>query len=162
MLLLTSTSDKVRLTTSAAAAVDVHASYADNASGTITFGRTNTAQITTATTTDVVASPGASTSRTVQLLTVRNAHASVACDVTVIHTDGTNAETLYKATLAAGKGLLYSESAGWQRFNAAGLPVAPGNAGAADVQVFSGSGGTWTKAAAIPPVAFLHIRQWHQ
>ena len=67
MLLLTSTSDKVRLTTSAAAAVDVHASYADNASGTITFGRTNTAQITTATTTDVVASPGASTSRTVQL-----------------------------------------------------------------------------------------------
>jgi len=51
MLILSSTSDIIRVVTSAAADVDVHASWVDNASGTITPGRTNTAPITTATTT---------------------------------------------------------------------------------------------------------------
>ena len=49
MLILSSTSDLLRVTTSAAGDVDVHASWVDNASGTITPGRTNTAAITTAT-----------------------------------------------------------------------------------------------------------------
>lgn len=57
MLLLTSTSDILRVTTgTATTTIEIHASYIDNASGTITPGRTNT-RITTATTTTVVASP---------------------------------------------------------------------------------------------------------
>lgn len=75
MLILSSTSDLVRVVTASAVDIDVHASWADNASGTVTPGRTNTL-ITTATTTSVVGSPAASTQRTVQYLSVRNTHAS--------------------------------------------------------------------------------------
>ena len=112
MILLASTSDLVRVVTSAAINTDVHASWVDNASGTITPGRTNTL-ITTATTTTVVASPSASTYRTVKTLTVRNRHASTSQDLTVVHSDGTNIPELVKATLLAGDALHYDEHNGW-------------------------------------------------
>ena len=111
MLLLASTSDALRVTTSAAVAVDCHASYVDRNGSTITPGRKNTA-ISTATTTDVVAAPAASTFRTVKTLTVRNRSGS-SCDVTVIHTDGTLAMELIKASLGPGELLHYDESAGF-------------------------------------------------
>lgn len=112
MLLLASTSDLLRVTTSAAVTTDVHASWVDMNGTTITPGRTNTA-ITTATTTTVVASPAASTYRTVKTLTVRNRHATTAQTVTVLHTDGTVSVELIKVTLAAGECLHYHESAGF-------------------------------------------------
>lgn len=112
MLLLASTSDLVRVVTSAAINTDVHASWVDVASGVVTPGRTNTL-ITTATTTTVVASPGASTYRTVKTLTVRNRHASTSQDLTVVHSDGTNIPELIKATLLAGDALHYDEHNGW-------------------------------------------------
>lgn len=112
MLLLASTSDKIRLTTSSAANVDVHASWVDLASGVTTPGRTNTA-FSSATTADIVAAPAASTYRTIKTLCIRNRHASLACDVTVIHTDGTNAMELVLATLVAGDALHYDEHHGF-------------------------------------------------
>lgn len=113
MLLLTSTSDKIQVVTGSAVAMEVHASWVDNASGTITPGRTNT-EITTATTTDVVASPGASTQRNVQTLVIRNAHASTSNDVTVRHTDGTTAVDIFKATLAFGEAIQFIDGVGFQ------------------------------------------------
>lgn len=114
MLLLASTSDKIRLTTSSTADTDVHASYCDLTTGpTVTPGRKNTA-INTATTTDIVAAPAASTYRTVKALTIRNRHASTSVDVTVIHTDGTNAMELIKKTLTAGQSLHYHEGRGFE------------------------------------------------
>lgn len=112
MLLLTSTSDAISVVTSAAVAVDVHASWVDYASSTITPGRTNTA-ITTATTTTVVASPGASTQRNVKTLHLRNKDGSASVDVTVRHTDGTTTVELIKVTLAAGDSLEYIEGVGF-------------------------------------------------
>lgn len=112
MLLLASTSDKIRVTTSQAINTDVHASWVDLSGTTVTPGRTNT-PISTATTTDVVASPAASTFRTVKTLTIRNRHASTSQDVTVIHTDGTNAMELIKATIGAGECLMYAEGVGF-------------------------------------------------
>lgn len=112
MLLLASTSDKIRVVTSGAVTTDVHASWVDISGSTVTPGRTNT-PITTATTTDVVGSPGASTYRTVKTLHVRNRHAATSQDVTVIHTDGTNAMELVKVTLTAGDALHYDEHAGF-------------------------------------------------
>lgn len=113
MLLLASTSDKLRVTTSAATTVDVHASWVDLvAPSTVTPGRTNTA-ISTATTTDVVASPASSTYRTCKSLHIRNRHASTSNDITVIHTDGTTPVELIKVTLAAGDVLAYDEGSGW-------------------------------------------------
>lgn len=112
MILLASTADLLRIVTSAAVTVDVHASWVDLNGSTVTPGRTNTA-ISTATTTTVVASPGSSTYRTVKSLTVRNRHATTAQDVTINHTDGTTSVELIKVTLSAGECLHYHEAAGF-------------------------------------------------
>lgn len=122
MLLLASTSDKIRLTTSAALNCDVHASWVDKSGSTITPGRTNTA-ISTATTTDIVASPASSTYRTVKTLTIRNRDSSTSNAVTVIHTDGTNAMEMTKVTLQAGYTLHYHEAAGFWVTDANGANV---------------------------------------
>jgi hypothetical protein len=111
VILLTSTSDLVRVVTSSTSAVDVHATFVDLSGSTVTPGRTNTA-ITTATTTTVVGSPGASTSRTVKTLTLRNKGASPnTC--TVLHTDGTTAVEIVRATLQANEAMHYHEAAGF-------------------------------------------------
>lgn len=112
MLLLVSTSDKLRLTTDQAVAVDVHASFVDYASGTITPSRTNTA-ISTATTTDVVAAPASSTQRNVKTVHVRNKDSTTSVTVTAIHTDGTTAVELVKIGLSPGEALEYIEGVGW-------------------------------------------------
>jgi hypothetical protein len=119
MLLLTGTSDKIQVVTSAAVAMEVHASYVDNASGTITPGRQNT-EISTSTTTDIVGSPGASTQRNVQTIIIRNNHASSSNDVTVRHTDGTTAVDIFKATLAFGEAIQYLDGVGFQVLTNAG------------------------------------------
>lgn len=119
MLLLTSTSDKIQVVTGSAVAMEVHASWVDNASGTITPGRTNT-EITTATTTDVVAAPGASTQRNVQTLIIRNNHASSSNETTVRHTDGTTAVDIFKATLAFGEAIQFIDGVGFNVISNAG------------------------------------------
>lgn len=133
MLLLASTSDLLRVVTSAAVTTDVHASWVDLNGSTVTPGRTNTL-ITTATTTTVVPSPAASTYRTVKTLTIRNRHASTSQDVTVVHSDGTNVPELIKVTLPAGGVLHYHESAGFWVTDAFGRTLtneAAGGSGAA-------------------------------
>lgn len=129
MLLLTSTSDKIQLVTSAAGDVDVHATWVDNASGTITPGRTNTVAIATATTTDVVGSPAASTQRNVQSLLVRNAHASVTNTVTVRHTDGTNAADIFSTALGPGEVLQFLDGVGFQVLTGSGAVKTSQNQG---------------------------------
>lgn len=119
MLLLTSTSDLIQVVTgTAGSAIEVHASWVDNNAGTITPGRTNTAAITTATTTTIVGSPGASTQRNVKLLDITNTHATVATQVTVIHTDGTNASDLMGVTLLPGENLLFDSEGSWHHHDA--------------------------------------------
>lgn len=119
MILLTSASDEIRVVTGTAADVDVHASYVDFASGVATPDRKNTL-ITTATTTDVVLAPAASTTRNVKTLIIRNRDSADATDITVIHFDGTNSVELWKSNLAAGEKLVWSEARGWMQYSAAG------------------------------------------
>lgn len=130
MLLLTSTSDKIQVITSAAGDIDVHATWVDNASGTITPGRTNTAPITTIATTDVVASPAASTQRNVQSLIIRNTHASVSNTVTVRHTDGTNALDVFRTTLAPDEVIQFLDGVGFQVLASTGALKTSQNQGA--------------------------------
>lgn len=121
MLLLTSTSDKIQVITTGTANIDVHVSWADYvAPSTVTPGRTNT-KISTAATTDIVASPAASTARNVKTLHVTNVHASTANGVTVQHTDGTNVVQLISVTLNAGERLRYVEGQGFGVFDASGI-----------------------------------------
>lgn len=120
MLLLTSTSDKIQIITGTAVTVDVHASFVDYDGTTVTPGRTNS-KITTATTTDVVASPGASVQRNVKTLHICNIHASSSVLVTVQHTDGTNVIKLEEMSLLAGERLSYVEGQGFELVDANGI-----------------------------------------
>jgi hypothetical protein len=119
VLLLVSTSDKLQVATSSAADTDTQASYVDYASGVITPGRLNKA-IASATTTDVVAAPAASTQRNVKHLSIRNKHASTNQDVTVRHTDGTTIVELFKCTLAPGEELVFNDGTGFMAFDSSG------------------------------------------
>lgn len=122
MLLLTNTTHKLQLVTSAAGAVSVHTSWVDVtvSTGAITPGSQNTASITSIATTDTVPVPGAGVTRNVQTQTVRNTHASVANTVTVQHTDGTNVEPLFSAVLAAGESLQFVDGDGFSVFASTG------------------------------------------
>lgn len=113
MLILTNTgTDKLQVISSSAATMDVHASWSDLLSGAVTPGRTNTA-ISSATTTDVVATPAASTVRNVKTLHIRNKSATLACDVTVQYNQNATLFELHKVTLQTGDTLEYIEGIGF-------------------------------------------------
>lgn len=134
MLLLTSTSDIIRIVTgSAVSTITVQADWLDNASGTITSGRTNTA-ITTATTTTVVASPAGSTQRNVTGLYITNNSAASSSQVTVQHFDGTTSADIMGVTLLAGESMTLDQFGHWLHRDAQGAEYAykvpaPGNLG---------------------------------
>lgn len=111
MLLLTSTSDLLKVVTGSALTIDVHASYMDYNGTVVTPGRTNTA-ITTATTTTVVGSPGSGVQRNVKMLTIANKDVASQV-VTVQHTDGSTTVQLWKGTLNAGDILEFLEGVGF-------------------------------------------------
>lgn len=132
MLILASTSDVIRIVTSAASQIEVHASYVDYNGTTVTPGRTNTAAITTATTTTVVPSPGSSVQRNVKHLNITNDHASASCAVTIEHYDGTNAEELIAVILLPGENMVFSEDGRWTHYDANGAVYPPAGKGAYD------------------------------
>ncbi len=120
MLLLTSTSDVVRIITgTAATTVEVHASYVDNNAGVITPGRTNT-RITTATTTTVVPSPGASIQRNLKGLYVTNNSVGTSTFITVEHFDGTDSVEIMEFNLLPGENMTFNEDGGWRHRDANG------------------------------------------
>lgn len=133
-MFLASTSDIIRVVTgSGVSTIGVQAAWVDNASGSYTPGRTNTA-ITTATTTTVVSSPGASTVRNVRSLIISNNHATSSCVVTIQHYDGTTSVDIEKITLKAGESFVMAEDGEWRHLTAFGAEydysqIAQGNLG---------------------------------
>jgi hypothetical protein len=129
MLLLTSTSDLVRLVTgTATSTIEVHTSYVDVNGTTITPGRTNTL-ITTATTTTIVGSPAASTQRNVKAIYCTNDSLGTSCSVGVEHTDGTNVVELIQFILLPGENLGYREDGSWVHRDAQGAEYPPAGLG---------------------------------
>lgn len=129
MLLLTSTSDIVRLTTSAATStIEVHASFVDMSGTTITPGRANT-RITTATTTTIVDSPAASTQRNVKAIYVTNNSTGTNCIVGVEHFDGTNSIELMQFVLLPGENMGYREDGSWVHRDSQGAEYPPSGLG---------------------------------
>ena len=118
MLLLAGTSALIQVVTSAAQSLMVHASFADNSSGTITPNTQNTT-VSTATTTTVVSSPGSGVQRNIKHLSFFN-NGSAANTLTVQHTDGTTLVTLRGVVLPAGYSLTYEEGQGWYVETASG------------------------------------------
>lgn len=130
MLLLTSTSDLVRLVTgTATTTIEVHASYVDVNGTTITPDRKNT-RITTATTTTIVGSPAASTKRNVKAIYVTNNSAGTSCNVAVEHTDGTDVIELMQFVLLPGENMGYREDGSWVHRDAQGAEYPPAGLGA--------------------------------
>jgi plastocyanin len=107
---LVDTNDKLDLVTSAAGDVDVSAFYADmNSSFAVSGLGKQLTTITTATTTDVLAAPGASTTRLAKSITIRNTHATVANDVTLRLNDNATVYELDKVTLQPGDERIFIE-----------------------------------------------------
>jgi len=116
MIILPNTTDKLQLVTSAAGKIDCIVSYSDVSQATppvvAPFGR-QLSSPTTATTTDILGSPGASTTRTPEEMTFRNAHASVANTITVLYNANGTTYEIHKVTLAPGEMLEYIQGIGW-------------------------------------------------
>jgi hypothetical protein len=128
MLLLSGgTSDKLQIVTAATGDIEVDCSYVDlNASFAVSGAAgARKASIATATTTDILAG-AASTYRNLKHLNVRNNHASVAQDVKVQTTDGTNTVVLMKATLLVGESIVFNQNGLWVHFDSNGIPRAAG------------------------------------
>ena len=130
MINLTSTSDILRVVTTSAAQIEVHASWVDFDGTVITPGRTNTPHITTATTTTVVASPAAATQRNVKHLNITNDHASLSCVVTVEQSDGTTIIEMMAFTLLPGENMILNEEGRWAHRDAQGAEYPPAGLGA--------------------------------
>lgn len=149
-MLLTSTSDIIRVTTSTTAPLDVQASWADITTTAFAPGRTNT-KISSAATTTIVASPGASTQRQLKSLVIQNIDSSNSNVITVEHFDGTNAVEVYSRTLLAGESVEY-DGTKWMPYNAAGIPISIAQSTPTDIQIFTTPGAnTWTKPTSFTP-----------
>jgi hypothetical protein len=131
MLILGSTSDILRVVTSAAAQIEVHASWVDLNGTTVTPGRTNTPHILTATTTTVVAAPGVGV-RNVKHLNITNDHPSQSCVVTVEHFDGTTTIEMMAFTLLPGENMIFNEEGRWAHRDRNGAEYPPAGLGAYD------------------------------
>lgn len=129
MLFLTDTNDKLQLVSSTAATLDVVAAWIDVASGAGTPGKSVTA-IGSATTTDIVAAPSGSNIRTIKAINVRNRHASLSCDVTILLDDNGTDYELVKATLLPGDVLQFVEGVGWYVFAATQVALRNASVGA--------------------------------
>jgi|SRR5215472_1338848 len=112
MLILASASDLLQIGVGSAGLIDVHASWMDNVAGAVGPGRTNTATITTASTTTVVPSPAAGSQRNVKTLHVRN-RGTASNQITLTHTDGTTSVSLQSVSLPVGATLQYIDEVGF-------------------------------------------------
>jgi hypothetical protein len=157
MLNLATSTDKLQMITSAVGDVDAHASWVDDVSDVFTAGKTNTT-VTTAATTDIVAAPGAGV-RNVKFLSIRNTHATVGNDITILYNANGTIYELFKATLLAGEELVCREGV-WFHFNVSGGVYSATAAQPVDVQVFTTTGAnTWTKPTSFTPKVVM-VKLW--
>ena len=137
MIILATTTDKLQVITSAAGGIDVHASWIDATTAdppvVTDVNRTNTSNINTAATTDIVAAPAASTTRNIKALHITNIHASTANDVTVQYNQNGTLIRIHKASLAAGEALEYVDGVGFFEITAPLTRLPSGNSNTADV-----------------------------
>jgi hypothetical protein len=119
-----STSDKLQLVTDAAADIESSLSWISvNASAPPVVQDVDSetqASITTATTTDMLVG-AASTKKRVGHWSIRNSHATTACNVTVRAVDGTNTVDIIKVALLAGESLIFT-GALWVHYDSNGAP----------------------------------------
>ncbi len=126
MLSIAAPSAALKVVTTSAATLAVYASYQDH--GRSHAQRLSTSStISSATTTTFLSSPTAYATRTVDLFTIANTHASLSNTVTVQHYDGSTTTIIWSGSLAAGERLAIVDGTATV-FNTAGIPkLAPVN-----------------------------------
>lgn len=116
---LDTTSKTLEVTTSAAVNTDYVVSYVDMTSSAFTpISAQGT--ISSAATTTIVSAPAASTQRGIKQISIFNRSTNGAQTVTVKLDVSATEYTLFKATLAAGESLQYSDGSDWKTFDASG------------------------------------------
>lgn len=141
MICLRST-DSIRVTTGTANALDVAATYHDSNQTTFDPSPQPT-QISSATTTTIVSSPGSGLKRSVKALSF---NARGGSNTVIVDTfDSSNASRIIKATLSQDDSLIYEDGAGWMLITGGAIKTI-GTVSGVDVQVFKTPGTyTWTK-----------------
>lgn len=119
-LVLEASVDSLELITSTAASLDYNCSWTDGTTTTFAPGK-SAGNIASATTTTVVAAPGASTQRNVLNCSFRNASTTTANALTVQRDVSTANRTMFAASLGPGEALLITQEGEFQLFTAAGV-----------------------------------------
>lgn len=117
---LEGSTDALEVVTTSTSAIDYTVKWANRTATALTTPGTSVGQITTATTTTVVAAPSASNWRLVTAATLRNAGA--AANTITVQVDRSAANrTIYSVTLGAGESVRYDAERGWQHYTSTGL-----------------------------------------
>lgn len=119
-IVLDGTTDALELITSSDAAIDYDCSWTDNTSTTFAASRSH-GQISSATTTTIVAAPAASTQRDIIECSFRNTSATTANTLTLQRDVSATNRTKYTATLQPGDSWRYSAQTSWTLQSASGL-----------------------------------------
>lgn len=119
MTTLIGANDTLRVVTSSAANIDVVSLYSTLSSGTTTRGKSRVA-ISSATTTTIVAAPGAGNERVVYNISLKNKHSSLSCTVTLQDYDGTTSFDRFTLVLGPGEQAISDGMGDWSFFTAQG------------------------------------------
>ena len=112
---LTNTTHTLELVTSSTSAIDYRIVYFDETTSGAGISSTSIGEITTATTTTVLAAPAASTTRIVQSITYTNVGAAENNVTTKVDVSGTEYNETPTFTLKAGESIYYNMHTGWSR-----------------------------------------------
>lgn len=152
-MLLSSTTDQISMITGSAGSIDYAVVYAigDKTSSPMVIkdADTSAGNIATATTTNISGSPGAANDRwSVTEISIRNAHATVANDITIQYIKvGATARTLIKVNLLPGEKLQGDKNGVWFKYDATGGVKTALSAPSTRVVLTAGSGATYTTPA---------------
>lgn len=153
-IFLADTDDTLRVVTaSGVSTIHMYAAWADITTTALTPGASD-AQVTTATTTVLVAAPAASTYRQIKGLSIRNNHASSSNAITVEFYDGATATELIKYTLLAGETLQWGEDENFRVIDASGQVK---GAMVADTEMPAAAGAPSAGAAPTAPAVWAYL-----
>lgn len=132
MLILSSTTELLRVVTGSAADIEVYTAWAtfEPSTDATDVDDSILASITTATTTTIVPAPATGFRYNVQHINITNNHASQSCAVAIEITDGTNVVELMQFILLSGENMIFNEEGRWTHRDAQGAEYPPAGLGA--------------------------------
>lgn len=133
--------DALEVVTTSTSAIDYTAVFSNVTATALTTPGTSVGQITTATTTTIIAAPAASNWRYIRFLRLRNS-GSATNTVTVQIDRSASNRTLWSGTLAAGASVLMDDQGQFQPYLASGTPFSN-----ADAPGFTGKNYAWGKTS---------------